>query len=104
MKKSDESTGVTYASEGVCTDLATSSNLRATVPFLTLRLARATSVGVLRMTPFTVFDLDLAETSFFVILFACPPVLFRAVCLVLAILQNPMDVEAICGSHMNLCL
>lgn len=63
-----------------------SANLSATVPFLTLRFARSVFTGVWRAEGLTIFFLAdvLAEMSLFVL----PPVLLRAVCLVLAILHH----------------
>jgi len=56
------------------------------VPFLTLRFARSVFTGVWRAEGLTIFFLAevLAEMSLFVF----PPVLLRAVCLVLAILHR----------------
>ena len=56
------------------------------MPFLTLRFARSVFTGVWRAEGLTIFFLAevLAEISLFVF----PPVLLRAVCLVLAILNR----------------
>ena len=64
--------------------MLTFAHLRATVPLLTLRFARSPFTGVLRVAVFTTFVLVFAEINLLVF----PPVLLRAVCLVLAILNH----------------